>query len=321
MTAGFIINPKAHGGNSPSGKLSDALAGKPGLRSELLENFDDLPEILRDYAESGISTIFISSGDGTVQAIQSLLGENNWYETLPRLALLPHGSTNMNALTLGFRTSDISRVLEIAASESYLARATNIKQRHTVRVVNPADKPPQHGMFVGAGTICEATRYCQKVLHERGVRGSWATFSTFASIVGRYLIGKRDENDDERIVRPYDMRVLADGELMVDGPQLSFLASTLESLILGIKPYWGGAGSQMRATTIDYPPPNLATNILKVMYGFPNRNLPAGCRSRAVKTIEINTNSAFVIDGEFFQPPRNEPLKLELGPLFSYLCN
>ena len=224
-------------------------------------------------------------------------------------------------MTLGFHAKDLSRVLEIAASESYLARATNIKQRHTVRVVNPAEKPPQHGMFVGAGAICEATRYCQQMLHERGVRGSWATFSTLASVVGRYVVGMRDEDDDERIVQPYDMHVLAEGEVMVDGPQLSFLASTLESLILGAQPYWGRANSQMRITTVDYPPPSIAANILKVMYGFPNRNLPAGCRSRAVNAVEIKTNSAFVIDGEFFQPPRDAPLKLELGPLFSYLCN
>ena len=320
MKAAFIINPRAGSERGKGEALANALAGRPGLRCEKLDTFADLPEILQSYGKDSVGTIFISSGDGTVQAIQTLLAENNWFKQLPRLALLPHGSTNMNAMSLGFRPKDTERILEIAASESYLTRATNVKERHTVRVANPRNNGPLHGMFVGAGAVYQATRFCQNVIHQKGVRGEWATFATFSSVIGRYLVGLSNENEEEKIDQPYPMKVDVDGQKMVDSDQLVFLASTLEKLILGARPFWGPGDSELRVTTVDYPPPSVAANVFKIMYGTPNRNLPASCRSRAAGKIKISTPSSFVIDGEFFDPPLDEPLRLELGTRFSYLC-
>ena len=320
MTAGFIINPKARGGKGGGHKLADVLAGKPGLRIERLDRFDDLAAILKTFGREGIATLFISGGDGTVQATQTLLAENKWFETMPRLALLAHGSTNMDASTLGFKPRDPDRIMEIAASDSYLARATDVKQRHTIRVANPREGGPRHGMFIGSGAIWRATQYCQSVIHERGLRGDWATFTTLAAVIGRFVLGRENEDDENRIARPYHMNVETDGESMIDADQLVFLATTLESLILGAKPFWGRQNGEMRITTVDFPPPNIPMNILKVMYGIPSRNLPAGCRSRPATSVEITTGSSFVIDGEFFDPPRDKPLRLELGHKFSYLC-
>ncbi|MGI9482913.1 MAG: diacylglycerol/lipid kinase family protein [Hyphomicrobiales bacterium] len=320
MTAAFIVNPRAGGESGKGQALANALAGRPGLRCEMLDTFADLPNILKSYGKEGVGTLFISSGDGTVQATQTLLAENNWFEKLPRLALLPHGSTNMNAMSLGFRPRETERILEIATSESYLTRATDVKKRHTVRVANPRNNGPLHGMFIGAGAVYRGTRYCQSVIHQKGVRGEWATFATFSSVIGRYLVGMSDRDDEEKIVQPYSMVVEVDGEKMIDSDQLVFLASTLEKLILGAQPFWGPERSDLRVTTVDYPPPSVSANVLKIMYGMPNRNLPASCRSRPAHKIDISTNSSFVIDGEFFDPPTDEPLRLELGTQFSYLC-
>jgi hypothetical protein len=320
MTAGFVINPNARGGKGAGQMLADALAGKPGLRAERLDRFDDLSGILKTFGEEGFTTLFLSGGDGTVQATQTLLAENNWFEAKPRLALLAHGSTNMTASTLGFKPRDPDRIMEIAASGDYLARATDVKQRHTIRVVNPRNGGPRHGMFIGSGAIWRATKFCQNVVHEKGVRGEWATFATLATVAGRFLFAKQDEDDDDRIAQAYPMTVKTDGAVMTETDQLIFLATTLESLILGATPFWGKPASEMRVTSIDFPPPNLPAHIMKVMYGIPNRNLPASCRSRSATNVEIKTEASFVIDGEFFDPPSDAPLRLELGQNFSYLC-
>jgi hypothetical protein len=36
--------------------------------------------------------------------------------------------------------------------------------------------------------------------------------------------------------------------------------------------------------------------------------------------LEITCPISFVIDGEFFDAPEHEPLKVETGTVFTYLC-
>ena len=56
------------------------------------------------------------------------------------------------------------------------------------------------------------------------------------------------------------------------------------------------------------------------MYGSPNRKMPEGCHSFASDVMTIDTRCRFVIDGEFFDPPSDEPLRIEKGAEFIYLC-
>jgi hypothetical protein len=56
------------------------------------------------------------------------------------------------------------------------------------------------------------------------------------------------------------------------------------------------------------------------MYGRENRMVPKGARSLSGSAFEIATRTPFVIDGEFFEPPAAEPLRLETGLEFTYVC-
>ena len=106
---------------------------------------------------------------------------------------------------------------------------------------------------------------------------------------------------------------------MADGELLVFLATTLERLVLKSHPFWGPETSQLRALTVDYPPPNVLRYILPLLYGGPNRGLPDSCKSRAARVIEVSGAVQWVVDGEFFDAPADEPLRLELGTEFTFL--
>ena len=112
----------------------------------------------------GVTDLFISSGDGTIHAVQTELAERKPFKVIPRLSLLPHGTTNMTAADLGFPY----RALQAQADYITRLEAKQLRERPTLRVVNPRDGRPRHGMFLGTGAASEATLFCQRVFNARG---------------------------------------------------------------------------------------------------------------------------------------------------------
>ncbi|NNF79740.1 MAG: hypothetical protein HKN05_17085, partial [Rhizobiales bacterium] len=194
--------------------------------------------------------------------------------------------------------------------------SASLKTRHTVRIANPAGQGPLHGMFVGCGAIRGAVEFTQSTMNQNNVRGELAPLATLLTLMGRYLFSRRETG----IVKAHSMQVSADGQNMAEGRLLLFIVSTLEKLILRSHPYWATGSSELKALTIGYPPPNVLRNILPLLYGFPNRNLPDDCQSRAGEAFEVSGTVPYVVDGEFFDAPADEPLRLELGTKFTYLC-
>ncbi len=313
MRAGLLVNPRS-GGTSGKGL---ALAGKlpPGIPVKVLERFEQLPQFLDEFASDGISDLFISSGDGTIQAIQTDLAERKPFASLPRLALLPHGTTNMTAADLGFRR----RRIEAQADFIRNLQPAEHLARPTLRVVNPREGRPRHGMFLGTGAIAEATLFCQRSFNARGVRGNWAAFSTLASAVSRSLFTASNPEDLSRFDRPFAISVEADEKAMAAGQHLLLLATTLEKLALGARPFWGGKQGAIRATVIPYPVPPLPRWLLPTLYGSETRKAPPGAVSFSAGELAIRTPANFVLDGEFFDSPANEALRVETGPVFTYV--
>ena len=68
---------------------------------------------------------------------------------------------------------------------------------------------------------------------------------------------------------------------------------------------------------IPYPVPSVLRWLLPLMYGGENRASPKGAVSFSAREISVRSPVSFVIDGEFFDAPRDEPLRIEAGPLFT----
>lgn len=320
MSAGLLINPLSGKQSGLGLKLAERLRGNPDVHIRILDKFTALPRFLEEFAAEGIETLFISSGDGTVQEIQTRLAEDALFNTLPRLSLLPHGTTNLTAADLGFEHRSLDRQQAFIAAHAVNGKADDLRRRTTLRIVNPADGKTRHGMFLGTGAVWKATRFCQDAVHRTGLKGDWATFATLAAAVARFLFTPGNPDDPDRIDRPYPMTITTGGGEQASGGELLFLATTLDRLILNTRPFWGGKHAAIRASVFPYPPPNLLRWLCPVMYGREDRTLPDGCISFSAGWIEIATECPFVLDGEFFDPPPGKPLRIETGPEFTYVC-
>jgi diacylglycerol kinase (ATP) len=315
MTVGLIVNPHSGKANGRGLAVAGLLEGQANVMVRRLERFAQLSRHLDAFAAAKIETLYISSGDGTVHAIQTELAERQPFKTPPRLGLLAHGTTNMTAADLGLRVAKPNEQAAFIAAN----RIGEVAERATVKAVNPRDGKPRHGMFLGAGAVAQATRFTQRRVHGAGLKGDWASFATLAGAVTRALISRPRPGDQNRIDRPHVMIVATGGRTVAQGDQLMLIATTLDRLILGTRPFWGGKQGALRVTVFPYPLPSVVRWLVPLMYGGETRRVPEGALSFSCQGFEIETASDFVIDGEFFEAPFAEAMRIEAGPVFEYV--
>ena len=313
--AGLIVNPTAGKGNGKGMALTQKLGGAAEIEIRILERFQQIEGFVHDLARAGVSDLFISSGDGTIQEVLTLIAERQPFAAPPRITLLPHGTTNLSANDIGFRSHSI----EAQAAFLRNLEARDICTRSTIRCANPGDGKVRHGMFVGTGAVAVATLYCQQAFNAHGVKGQWAVAGTILTALRKYLFSAPDPDDDSRFDRPYPMIVDAEGTRRAEGPQLLQMSTTLEKLVLNTRPFWGGKTAAIRTSVFPYPVPSVARWMLPVMYGGENRTAPPGSVSFCSDSLEVTSQVMFVIDGEFFDPPSDGPLRLEAGPGFTFV--
>ncbi len=329
-TAALIVNPHSGGENRQGLALAEAVRDAPGARVVVLQRFEQLEPALREMAAKPPEALFISAGDGTVQYVQTWLAERSGlpHGRWPLLVLLPHGSTNMTAADIGLKVKGVAEQAGLIGAQGWRRNAARIIARPTVRVAN-AEGGAQHGMFIGAGVLAEATLYCRDVFNRgAGIRGQWGPLLTMLKVAGKALLRPARPGEEQRIDRPHEMRVRADGELLGEGWQVALLATTLRKLVLGARPFWGGCAEGMgaaemplRVSLFGYPVPFLPRWLPKVMYGSEERRMHERMTSRCAWRLEVETTSRFVMDGEEIAVPRNAPLVIERGPVMRYLVD
>ncbi len=326
--AALIVNPHSGGRNRDGLKLAEMVRDAPGVRAFVPERFEQIDAALAELAEAPPEALFISSGDGTIHYIQTWLVERSGLppERRPILALLPHGSTNMTAADIGYRSKDLEQQAAMIRDGGWRRPQARFHDRPTVRLVNPKGNGPLHGMFLGGGVLAEATLFCRDTFNRKGLRGHWGPVLTLLSVGLKAIFRPAKPGEERRIDRPQEMRVVVDGEVLGDGWKVAVLATTLSKLVLGARPFWGAcdgaveeAEQALRVSLFDYPPPFLLRWLPVVLWGGPERRVHPSMHSRCAQRLEITVRERLVLDGEEVLPPEDGPLIVERGPVLRYL--
>jgi hypothetical protein len=320
MSVGVIVNPQSRRNLRGRNRIEQFLADRPDVVFGRAERFEDLGELIDDFIRREVRAILISGGDGTVQAVQTHLAEALPASRLPRLAILPDGTTNMNAADIGVQNPRSRSILERLSVAEYCVRSTNVKRRHTIRIDNPADGGPRHGMFFGTGAIERAVAMCHRDAHRLGLAGDWATGLTLVQALFKAAFGGDSSDNPDRLYKGMPTRIVTDGAPFASGDQLLVMVTTLHRLILGSRPFWNQDKDALRLTSVAFPPERLLLNVPFIMYGGDRRRLPDSYRSGPATEIDLTLDGDCILDGEIVRPPQGAPLRLSLGPAFEYLC-
>ena len=247
---GALVNP-----NSRRNRKIDAVAlSALGPNIERTASPADAPAALRRMAANGVDVVAVSGGDGAVMTALSAILIDGAFSPPPILCLLPSGTTNMTAGDIGLNAT-LAEAKALAESGG-----GRLVTRPILRLENVVDAHgiagARAGMFFGAIGICRAIAFCRAHLHSRGVVGAGASWLTLLPLLLKNLTSA--EEDGVLSPAPASIRVLDQAGLEIEaleGPWSVLMASTLEKLVMGARPFWGdGAGPGVDATFVRAPP-------------------------------------------------------------------
>ena len=300
-TALAVLNNPVSGGNAGWRELRrQAQAEVPGQRWSDVTTPAEVAEALQRFARVGVDAILVNGGDGTVQAVLTSLFRDAFFETLPRLAVLGAGTTSMIAGDVGVgggRRGRLRRVLGWTRGEQ---SDLTVVRRSVLRATVRRDAAPVFGMFFGAAGIHQGIEFCRRRVHARGVRGEAGAGLALARLL-LSLVGGRNG-----LLTPVPVTVGLDGGPAEEAPRLAVLVTTLDRLVLGLRPYWGADPAPLHYTVIDDRPRHLLRVLPSLLRGRPSRlATPAdGYTSRNVTEVRLSFDGGFTVDGELFVAER-----------------
>lgn len=273
----------------------------------------EIAAAVTELAALGVDALAVAGGDGTVQCVLSHVLLDGLFSTLPTVALVPTGSTNMTARDVGFvdvRRRGWQPLLDWAASGGMHGRAT-ITDHAVLRIQASDSQAPLCGMFFGVGAVHHAVRYTQENLHSKGLRGQAGPGLAFL----RFL--KSVALQDRRHFAPTQLRVTDGAGHTVNDATLLMVASTLDRLVLGFHPFWGVEHAPIAWTTVSQNASRFVLRLPFVARGWP-RTLGApeagGYVSHNSHELRLEFDDGFIVDGEFHRSrPDDGPVRLSVA--------
>ena len=298
LKVGVLSNPLSGANRNGLGSVEKVLAGYSQALHDRVQTPADIKMALAGFAEKRVDILAVNAGDGTVHAVLTALFNHRPFASLPLLALLPGGTANMLAKDLGLKGSSENALRRLLGWASTGNTDPVVERRAVMQVQAPGFVQPLFGLFFGAGIIYQAIQFFHDRVKTWGLRGR----SAQALILGRYLLALATKSRD--VVSPVPMDIGMDGTRVVGQQCLLVLISTLEKLILGLRPYWGCEEGPLRFTALRAQPKHLLRTLLGLACGRNCRHpgTQQGYLSHNAHEIELDFRGGFALDGELYKP-------------------
>ena len=277
----------------------------PGVRHCEVKTPAEILATLAELAQTEVGVVVINGGDGTVQAVLSALFQCQHFETLPFLAVLPSGTTNVIAKNVGLRGRRLRALQTLLERASIGAKDLPYRQHPVLRVQISPDRDPLFGMCFSAAASVKATQYYHDKLHALRLPGELGPGLALVRFLFSLVCGDSD------VLTPVPIAIALNREPEEQFECLALLVTTLEQLLLGLRPYWGSESGPLHYTAIAARP-KYALRVLPFLlrgretgYATPQH----GYFSHNVNEVRLHMASGFVLDGELFEPSsQSEPV-------------
>ena len=241
--------------------------------------------------------LVVVGGDGTLHGVLGSLFAARNAGPLPPVLIVPAGTTNMSALDLGVRGTPVQVLNRLRARLQQQRGSVLPATLRPVMQVSRAGLSPLCGMFFGAGIIARGVEYFTSHIRERGITGEAAS----ALVVVRFL-GALLGRDRDGLTAPVEAQIEGLPGVAGRRPYVAILASVLDRLLLGMRPYWGTESAPLHVTAVQSHPAKLYRSLWPLLRGR-GAGLPVeqGYASANLQSLAVQLGSPFVIDGQCYQ--------------------
>lgn len=281
-----------------------------------------LQETIEDLARQQVECLVVDGGDGTVGKVLSVLYASSYpNHSLPMIAVLPSGNTNLIAADVGFGLRGVEalrRLQERARSKRLLS---DVKQRQPLVISWPGqDRAAELGFFGGLGAFTRAIEIAHQPAILKNYAHDAAVLATFA-LTARQLL-------TPRLRQGWLDGTPVELGLEENMPEMQacflFLCTGLQCLPHGIWPFWKSEGEADRGISyldVEARPERLTKAIWNLVRGRAPawmQNSPF-YRSGSSERIRLCTEQSFVLDGEVLDTGPGQCLDITAGPIVSFL--
>ena len=325
MRLGLLSNCRAGLKKGYLGALGRVLKAAPDVVHIETACSEDVPEAVARLARQEVTLLAVNGGDGTLQHVLTEVLSSNIFETLPCIAPLCGGRTNMSAHDIGSRGRPAAGLAALMSSVQTNTLAQRIVERPVLRIDCGPHQRPQYGMFFGAGVIQRALAFKHQLYPQQHLQGLFGAGLFLGGMLLRIACGSQtglltpDEigiglpaEHGEQYVNDEHARRVPLEHLEWEQFQL-LMATTLERLFLRIRPFWGQEDAAVRFTSIAAGAKRSLPAVLKILRGLPPPPSvsASGYRSRNVESMTLHIDGGFTIDGELFDPKPGRTLRLK----------
>jgi len=314
---GVISNPLS-GANRRQGlgAIQHCLQGYPDVPHRVVRGLADVQAALEDFRRRRLNLIVVNSGDGTVQAVLTVLLGQQLFDSMPVLALLNGGTTNMTHQDLGVSGPPGEAVSRVIAWAYHGDGPARIRRQTVLKVQTGSSGRPLYGLFFGSACIFNGIRFFHSRVQRTGLRGDVAHLLIMARFL--WALARRDD----ALVAALRAGIRA-GRLTVEPSNyLLLLVTTLDRLILGLRPFRQQGEGPLKLAAVNVRPRHLLRTLLFMLQGRHHsyarpENGYITCNTSA---IQLDMEGGFAVDGELFRAdPRTGPVRIEDGGQAEFL--
>jgi hypothetical protein len=300
LTRLAIITNFQAGRNRTRPELIRELSRKAGGECREVGGLDSIRTVIREIMDERVDILGINGGDGTVHGALTELMRLGC--ELPELAVIPGGTTNMTANDFN-DNAPLEVTLHRLAEEASTSREDRRIVTRPMLRASADGLEPQYGFFLGAGAILDGMDHFREKVGSMGLRGELAAGISVVRGLAGLIRG------DSAWTREHDTSLRTAGDSVID-KQVLVLATTLERMLLGLKPWWGRGSGPIHVTGLRRKPREVLRRAPAFLRGRPHPGLTVenGYYSENVAGFEVRPDSGFALDGEIFDPGPGAPV-------------
>ena len=315
-----VTNPESGRNRRHLAAVRALLSARPDVVHREARGQRAVSEALREMGADPPDLLAVNGGDGTVAAVLTTLLLEGPFPRLPLLVLLRGGTTNMTAGDVGAREALLPSLRRLLDPSGELEGT--VVERPVLRVDVSPERPAHFGMFFGTGAIVRGIEFCHRRVHSRGLRDSLAPALCTLRVLWAMARG------DERYAAPRPTTVTGRvGEGRAGGGEeeqdyLLVLASSLERLFAGLRPYWGDADGAFYHSRLRARPGHALRTLPPLFWGRAGRFATPGhgYYSGKLDSLSLEMDGPVTVDGEVYQASRRAgPVRVSVGGRVGFL--